>query len=79
MRKENIVLSAGLKSKPKNIGSGWESGWVKEKAKNTGWESGWVNEKAKKHKDLDPTQYLGYCIECNTTNLTQIDFYHLIF
>ena len=33
MRKENIVLSTRLKSKPKNIGCGWQLGWVNEKAK----------------------------------------------
>ena len=33
MRKENIVLSTGLKSKPKNIACGWQSSWVNEKAK----------------------------------------------
>ena len=33
MRKESIVLSIGLKLKPKNIACGWQSGWVNEKAK----------------------------------------------
>ena len=33
MWKENIVLSTGLKSKPKNKGCGWQSSWVNEKAK----------------------------------------------
>ena len=33
MRKEDIVLSTGLKSKPKNKGCAWQSGWVYDKVK----------------------------------------------
>ena len=33
MWKDNIVLSTGLKPKPKSIVYGWQSGWVNEKTK----------------------------------------------